>query len=361
MPITLKPIPISNGECAKRLILPPVRFLQSPAHPVWSRQIWRTLESENLLDTKDMMSRGINEQSLWPDGGPSDDVSVWTYGNWFSLYEYAHGKLGSDLPARLGSMMTAACFVRGETILCTSPNLRSFFEFWNVSLSALDPMAEFTMERIRGGLKISVNYPLSGHIETYFATGALSMINEAHRIMTGSCIQSGVNFNIPERDRLKAATERECHVVIDSYKESRRGSLTQPKRKPQLEITFTDEMLNRVSPSWDAKRHANALRQFELDNEPLHHVSPKGLPIVVESIQLTALAPMTVVQMAEKIGMSESAYRRGLSKSGTSHKEIQKSCLAYNVKSLRNRGCCRSEIAQITGIEARRLDRMLGN
>jgi hypothetical protein len=308
-----------------------------------------------------MMARGINEQSLWSNSQTPEGVSMWTYGNWFALYEYAYYKLGSDLPARLGGMMTTACFVRGEEILCTSPNLRSFLEFWNVNLSELDPMSQFSMERIRGGQKVSVAYPLSGHIETYFATGALAMINVAHLMMTGSWIQSGVNFNIPERDRLKRVTEQECNVVIDSYKPWRRGSLTQPKRRPQLEITFTDEMLNRVSPSWDAQRHLAALRQFEKHTEPLHHVSPyQELPNMVESIQLTALSPMTVVQMAEKIGMSESAYRRGLSESGTSHKQIQKSCIAYNVKSLRNRGCSRSEIAQITGIEARRLDRMLG-
>ena len=360
MSITLKAIPISNGESAKRLMIPPVAFLESPAHPIWSRIIWRTLEASEKLNTQELMDSGVSGQALWSDPNTPEDMTHWTYGNWFSLYEYAYQKLGSHLPARLGSMMSTACFVYGEEILLTSPNLRSVFEFWDAKLCLIDPLSEFTIDKVRGGLKISVAYPLSGHIETYFATGALSMINVAHFITTGTWIKEGVRLNIPERDNLKTVTESLCKVVIDSYKPSPRGSLTQPKRKAQLEITISDKMLDRTSPSCDAVRHLSAMRHFDRRTAPLNQVEPsQKLPHLVESIQLTALAPMTVVQMAEKIGMSESAYRRGLSDSGTSHKQIQKSCIAYNVKSLRNRGCSRSEIVEKTGIEARRLDRML--
>lgn len=323
--------------------------------------IYRLLENEDRIDAESLSQIDCEIETLWPvdDNGHKG----WNYRQWFELYNYAHDRCGPEVASRLGGMMTLSSFAFGEEIITTSPNLRAILEFWFAKLGTIDAMHSFELEKVRGGLKVYVTYPLSGSIEAYFATGALSMINVVHHMATGSKMTTGIDLNFGDPHKIKGATQRELGVEIDSYCSKRDAvCAAAPSRKAQVEIFITNRLLDRNSPSWDARRHTAALKRFDDHKEPLHAVRQNtALPQLAESIQLTALVPMTVTQMAEKLGLSDSHYRRLMFEAGTSHKEMQKACVSYNVRSLLKRGCSRGEIVRITGIEARRLDRMLGS
>ena len=368
MSITLKDIPFSIREndhthsdgCTKRLESLPIGFHCTPAHPIWARQIWQHLDNHDQLDVGSMKDQGIDGNSLFSNTTITQVDEPWTYMQWYELYYYALDKLGPSLPAYLGGMMGTSTFVLGEEVLCTSPNLRSIFSFWDQRLSMIDPLSTFTCEKTNGGVRIYVSYAVSGSIETYFALGGLAMINVAHRMTTGMPITTGANLNMHNPHSLTELMQDQCQIKIDSWSKKRDLHCpSNPSQTAQIEVNISDRLLDATSPSWDAVRHTRAMRRFEETTTPLAEVSGTCISDLAESIQLTCLAPLTSIQMAEKLGISESGYRKRLAQCGTSHKVLQRSCIAFNVESLERRGCSRAEIVRMTGIDARRLDRIL--
>lgn len=367
MSITIKGIPFSIREAhadvaSKRLESLPIGFHLTSAHPIWSRQIWQHLHNQDQLDVGSMKDQGIDVIGLFSNTNATKVLTDerWTYKKWFDLYYHALDKLGPSLPAYLGGMMGTSTFVLGEEVVCTSPNLRSIVSFWDQRLSMIDPLATFNCEKTNVGVRISLSYALSGSIETYFALGGLAMINVGHRMTTGMPITTGANLNFPNPHSLTELMQDQCQIKIDSWSKKRDLFCpSHPSQIAQIEVNISDRLLNATSPSWDAARHTRAMRRFEEIATPLNEVSGTCISELAESIQLTSLAPLTSIQMAAKLGISESGYRKRLAQSGTSHKVLMRSCIAFNVESLERRGCSRAEIVRMTGIEARRLDRIL--
>lgn len=293
----------------------PQTILQQPAFPVYSRVIYRVMQSKDIDADAAFRRAGLDPSVLW--GEQRGRSGEWTYEMWFSAMHLGYRELGSEFSLEISKAFGFALYPLMETIIATAPNLLTIFDFFEGWQQELEPLLTLTQFRKRNESLVCLKYPLRGKILEAFAFAAGAMAIDLARTTAGYLVDLRVSVNFPDTHKNFSKWSEDTDVPMEY----------DPKQKNSLVLIIPNEVMTQESIGHDPFRFTAAREQYVETIEQLQQgFYQADLVDYAATIMMTAQKQYTRESLCAELNVSQKAYSSAIASKGMTHQTFVDAC-----------------------------------